>query len=400
MPNTLLTIDMITNKSLAILHNNLAFARNVNRQYDDSFAQSGAKIGDSLRVRLPNKYTVSDGPGMVAQNTVDTAVTVTVGTWKTVAMDFTSKELSLQIDDFAERIIAPAMSVLASQVDADGLALYKDIYQSVGTPGTTPSTSLTLLQAQQKMNEMATPMDGRRALVVNPAANAALVDGMKGMFNPGGVLDAQFKRGMLANNILDFNEIAMDQNVAMHTEGATRLTSPIVATTSVSGATTLAISGTGTWIAKKGDVFTIADVYAVNPENFTSTGSLQQFVVTADVTVATTGTLAVSPSIISSGAYQTVNSLPAANAALTILGAASGVYPQNLAFHRDAFTLVTADLELPPGGGAVASRKVMDGISMRIWRQGDIFNSAVPCRVDILYGWKTLRATQACRIWG
>lgn len=398
MSNTLLTIDMITNKALAILHNNLAFARNVNRSYDDSFAREGAKIGSTLRVRLPNKYTVTTGTAMAAQNTVETSTTITLATQKHVDVDFGSAELTLSMDDFAERVLEPAMAVLASAIDQDGLALYKDIYQSVGTPGTTPSTALVMLQAQQKMNEMATPMDGRRALIINPAANAALVDGMKGLFNPGGVLDSQFKRGMLANNILDYNEIAMDQNVGMHTEGATRMTSTIVATTSTSGDTTLAISGTGTWIAKKGDVFTIADVYAVNPENFTSTGSLQQFVVTADISITTSGTIAVSPAIISSGAYQTVNSLPAASAAITIMGSASGVYAQNLAFHRDAFALVTADLQLPPGN--MASRKVMDGISMRIWRQGDIFNDMVPTRIDVLYGWKTLRPSMATRIWG
>lgn len=389
---------MITNKALAILHNNLAFARNVNRSYDDSFAREGAKIGSTLRVRLPNKYTVTTGTAMAAQNTVETSTTITLATQKHVDVDFGSAELTLSMDDFAERVLEPAMAVLASAIDQDGLALYKDIYQSVGTPGTTPSTALVMLQAQQKMNEMATPMDGRRALIINPAANAALVDGMKGLFNPGGVLDSQFKRGMLANNILDYNEIAMDQNVGMHTEGATRMTSTIVATTSTSGDTTLAISGTGTWIAKKGDVFTIADVYAVNPENFTSTGSLQQFVVTADISITTSGTIAVSPAIISSGAYQTVNSLPAASAAITIMGSASGVYAQNLAFHRDAFALVTADLQLPPGN--MASRKVMDGISMRIWRQGDIFNDMVPTRIDVLYGWKTLRPSMATRIWG
>ncbi len=315
-------------------------------------------------------------------------------------MNFTSAELTLKLDDFADRILAPAMAVLASAVDADGLLLYKDIYQSVGTPGTTPVSALTLLQAQQKMNEMATPMDGQRSLVINPAANAALVDGMKGLFNPGGVIEGQFKRGALANNILDFNEISMDQNVAQHTTGdwGTTITST---NTSADGDATLAISFTGsskTW--KAGDVFTIASVYAVNPENFTSTGSLQQFVVTANTTGSSTATLSISPTIQSTGAYQTVSALPAATATITMLGSANTAnYAQNLAFHRDAFTLVTADLQLPPGNG-IASRKVMDGISMRIWRQGDIFNDMVPCRIDVLYGWKTLRATMASRIWG
>lgn len=396
---SLLTIDMITNEALVILHNNLAFARNVNRQYDSSFAKEGAKIGSTLRVRLPNKYTVTTGAAMVAQNTVETQTTITVATQKHVAMNFTSAELTLQMDDFSNRIIKPAMAVLASAIDQDGLLLYKDIYQSVGTPGTTPASALTLLQAQQKLSEMATPDDGDRKLVINPAANAAIVDANKGLFNPGGVIDAQFKRGKVADNILGYSDVSMDQNVGQHTTGDWG-TAISVATTSADGDTTLAIQFTGsskTW--KIGDVFTIGSVYAVNPENFTSTGALQQFVVTGNTTGSSTATLSVSPTIQSTGAYQTVSALPAQNATITMLGSANTAnYAQNMAYHRDAFTLVTADLELPPGN--FASRKVMDGISMRIWRQGDIFNDMVPTRVDVLYGWKTLRPTMACRIWG
>jgi len=401
--NTLLTPDMITDEALVILHNNLAFARNVNRQYDSSFAQTGAKIGDTLRIRLPNRYTVTTGAAMLAQDTIETKVSLTVSTQKHVAMNFTSKELTLSIQDFSERIIQPAMAVLASAVDQDGLALYSNIYNSVGTPGTTPATSLVMLQANQKMNEFATPMD-RRNLIVNPAANASLVDGMKGLFNAATPISEQFKRGKLASNVLGYDTIDMDQNVAIHTTGSRSTSDPILVNdTVVSGDSTISLDGgTGSATIKVGDVFTIANVYAVNPENYTSTGQLQQFVCTATNT-ASGGAwtdVAVSPSFITSGPFQTINALPANDAAVTFMGAASTAYPQNMAYHRDAFTLATADLELPPGNGIFASRRVMDGISMRIWRQGDIFNDQVPCRVDILYGWATLRPTMAARMWG
>jgi hypothetical protein len=402
MANSILTIDMITRKSLEILENNLVISRNVNRQYDDSFAVEGAKIGSTLRIRLPDRALVTDGAALQVQDDNEQFTTLTVSSQKHIGVNFTSAELTMQLDDFAERVLKPRVSQLASSVDADVATAYKGIYNSVGTPGTVPSTSLVLLQANQKLNEFATPMNPRYA-TVNPAANAGLVEGMKGLFNPTGTISRQFKNGMMGEGILGLDEINMSQSIVQHTTGVTP-TAPIVATAvTAQGATSLAISFTsGSPTFKIGDIFTIAGVFAVNPQTRQTTGSLQQFVVTADVTVSstTTATLSISPPIYTStNALATVNSFPAASAVLTFLGGSATAYPQNLIYHKDAITLATADLLLPQGVD-MAARAVHNGISLRIVRQYDINNDRLPCRIDVLYGFSTIRPQMGCRIWG
>ena len=402
MANSILTIDMITRKSLEILENNLVLTRNVNRQYDDSFAVEGAKIGSTLRIRLPDRALVTDGAALQVQDDNEQYTTLTVSSQKHIGVNFTSAELTMQLDDFAERVLKPRISQLASSVDADVANSYKSIYQSVGTPGTTPSTSLVLLQAQQKLNEAAAVMSPRYA-TVNPAANAGLVEGMKGLFNPTDTISRQFKNGMMGEGVLGYDEINMSQSIVQHTTGVTP-TAPIVATTvTAQGATTLAISFTsGSPTFNVGDVFTIAGVYAVNPQTRQSTGSLQQFVVTVPVTVSssTTATLTVSPAIYTStNALATVDSFPASGAALTFLGGSASQYAQNLIYHKDAITFASADLLLPQGVD-MASRQVHNGISMRIVRQYDINNDRLPCRVDILYGYSAIRPAMGVRMWG
>jgi hypothetical protein len=402
MANSILTIDMITRKSLEILENNLVISRNVNRQYDDSFAVEGAKIGSTLRIRLPDRALVTDGAALQVQDDNEQFTTLTVSSQKHIGVNFTSAELTMQLDDFAERVLKPRVSQLASSVDADVATAYKGIYNSVGTPGTTPATSLVLLQAQQKLNEFATPMNPRYA-TVNPAANAGLVEGLKGLFNPTGTISRQFKNGMMGEGVLGLDEINMSQSIVQHTTGVTP-TAPIVATTvTAQGATSLAISFTsGSPTFKIGDVFTIAGVFAVNPQTRQTTGSLQQFVVTADVTVSstTTATLTVSPAMYTSAnALATINAFPASSAVLTFLGGSATAYPQNLIYHKDAISLATADLILPTGVD-MASRQVHNGISLRIVRQYDINNDRLPCRIDVLYGFAAIRPVTAVRLWG
>lgn len=400
MANSILTIDMITRKALEILENNLVLTRNVNRQYDDSFAVEGAKIGSTLRIRKPDRALVTDGAALQVQDENQQYTTLTVSSQKHIGVNFTSAELTMQLDDFAELILKPRVSQLAASLDADVANAYKSIYGSVGTPGTTPATSLVLLQAQQKLNEFATPMSPRYA-TVNPAANAGLVEGMKGFFNPTGTISKQFANGMMSTGVLGYDEINMSQSVVNHTTGTWGTTITSTSTVATQGQATLDISFTGsgkTW--KQGDVFTIANVYAVNPQTRQSTGSLQQFVVTADLTATTTGTLAISPAIYTAAhALATVDSFPAATAAVTMLGTATTGYAQNLIYHKDAITLATADLLLPQGVD-MASRQVHNGISMRIVRQYDINNDRMPCRIDVLYGYSVIRPEMACRMWG
>ena len=400
MSNSLLTIDMITRKALQILENNLVITRNVNRAYDDSFAVEGAKIGSTLRIRLPDRALVTDGAALQVQDDNEQFTTLTVSSQKHIGINFTSAELTMQLDDFAERVLKPRVSQLAASIDADVANAYKSIYASVGTPGTTPATSLVLLQGQQKLNEAAAGMAPRYA-TVNPAANAGLVEGMKGFFNPVDTISRQFKAGMMGQGVLGYDEINMSQSVVNHTNGDWGTGITVGTTVSTQGASSLDIAFTGsskTW--KLGDVFTIAGVYAVNPQTRQSTGSLQQFVVTANASGSSTATLSISPAIYtSSQALATVDSFPQSGAVVTMVGNANGSYAQNLVYHKDAITFATADLLLPQGVD-MASRQVHNGISMRIVRQYDINNDRMPCRIDVLYGYSVIRPQMACRMWG
>ena len=401
MANSLLTIDMITRKALEILENNLVITRTVNRQYDDSFAVEGAKIGSTLRIRLPDRALVTDGAALQVQDDNEQFTTLTVSSQKHIGVNFTSAELTMQLDDFAERVLKPRISQLASSIDADVANSFKYIGNSVGTPGTTPATSLVLLQAQQKLNESAAVMSPRYA-TVNPAANAGLVEGMKGLFNPVSTISRQFKNGLMGEGILGLEELNMSQSIKQHTTGSRTGAHTVTTTVSTQGQATINITGTGTQTIAVGDVFTIANVFAVNPQTRESTGSLQQFVVTEAATAVAGAYTAVkiSPAIYTaSNALATVDSFPQASAAVTFIGAASTQYPQNLVYHKDAISFATADLLLPQGVD-MASRQVHNGISLRVVRQYDINNDRLPCRIDVLYGFNTIRAPMAVRMWG
>ena len=401
MGNSLLTIDMITRKALEILENNLVITRTVNRQYDDSFAVEGAKIGSTLRIRLPDRALVTDGAALQVQDDNEQFTTLTVSSQKHIGVNFTSAELTMQLDDFAERVLKPRISQLASSIDADVANSYKSVFQSVGTPGTTPATSLVLLQAQQKLNESAAVMSPRYA-TVNPAANAGLVEGLKGLFNPVNTISRQFKNGLMGEGVLGLEEINMSQSIKQHTTGSRTGAHTVTTTVSTQGQATINITGTGSQTIAAGDVFTIANVYAVNPQTRESTGSLQQFVVTEAATAAGGAYTAVkiAPAIYtSSNALATVDSFPQATAAVTFLGSASTQYPQNLVYHKDAISFATADLLLPQGVD-MASRQVHNGISMRVVRQYDINNDRLPCRIDVLYGFSAIRPPMAVRLWG
>ena len=404
MANSILTIDMITRKALEILENNLVITRNINRQYDDSFAKEGAKIGSTLRIRLPDRALVTDGAALQVQDDNEQYTTLSVSNQKHIGVNFTTAEMALSLDDFAERVLAPRVSQLAAAVDADVANVFKDVYQSVGTPGTSPATSLVLLQGQQKLNESAVDLSPRYA-TVNPAANAGLVEGMKGFFNPTDTISKQFKSGYMGGGILGYDEIGMSQSITSFTTGSRDNTAATTVSTTVTTqgqATVTMAQGAVTTTIAVGDVFTISGVYAVNPQTRVSTGSLQQFTCTA-LNTASGGTwtnVAISPALYTAtNALATVDSFPQSGATVTFLGAASTVYPQNLVYQKDAITFATADLIMPQGVD-MASRQVHNGISLRIVRQYDINNDRLPCRVDVLYGYSVIRPSAAVRLWG
>jgi hypothetical protein len=398
MSNALLTISMITREALRVLENNLTFTKQVNRSYDDKFGVEGAKIGTTLNVRKPPRYIGRTGQALSIESAVETQVPVTLNTQFGVDLQFSSQDLALNIDDFSNRFIRPAIAAVANKIDADGLALYNQVYQSVGTPGTVPNALLTYLQGNVKLDESAAPLDGQRSLVITPMMQATIVDALKGLFQQSTAIAAQYAQGQMGKAIgLDW---FMDQNCATHTVG-TYAGTPLVNGASQTGSTLISDGWTsGAVSLKKGDVFTVAGVYAVNPQSRQSTASLQQFVVTADIS-DTTGaiTIPISPSIVTSGASQTVSGSPADNAAITMVGATGAISPQGLMFHKDAFTLVSADLPLP--GGVDMAARVSDkqlGFSIRMIRQYDINTDQWPCRLDILYGWACLRPELATRV--
>jgi len=259
-----------------------------------------------------------------------------------------------------------------------------------------------LLQAQQKLNENAAVMNPRYA-TVNPAANAGLVEGMKGLFNPTDTISKQFKNGMMGTGVLGFDEINMSQSIKQHTTGSrdASASTTVGATVTSEGASTVTLSqGSVTTTLKAGDVFTIAACFAVNPQTRETTGSLFQFVALADATaVAGTWTVTVAPMYSAAHALATMTALPVSSAVVTFVGAASTAYAQNLVYHKDAITFATADLLLPQGVD-MAARAVHNGISLRVVRQYDINNDRLPCRIDVLYGFSTIRPQMACRIWG
>ncbi len=402
MANVELTISEITNKALFVIENNLKAAKQVNRQYDNRFGVAGAKIGTTLNLRKPIRPIPAQGPALNNQDFVETEVAVVLNQNPNIGLTFSSVELRLSLDMFSDRVLAPSVAALANKVDLDILGNYINVYNTVGTPGTVPSTSDTYLAARQKLNEEAAPDDAAyRAQIISPAMEASAIKAFGTFFNPQTDIAKQYRTGSLG--IIFGSKWTMDQNVNVHTFGIAT-GSPKVATTSTSGDTTLATTGwtaSQTGIVKQGDVFTVANVHAVNPQSRQSTGSLRMFVVTADANSDATGnaTISVSPAITNSGQFQTVDSLPQANAVITPLGTASVQSPQGLLFHRDAFVLASADLELP--GGVDKTARVADdqvGLSLLMVRQYDINTGNYPTRVELLYGTATIRPELAVRI--
>ena len=394
MANTNLTIDMITNQALMILHQKLNFIGTIDRQYDSSFAKSGAKIGDTLRIRLPNEYTVRSGATLSTQDTTETSVSLPVTTQKGVDVNFSSEELTLDIDDFSKRILEPAMSVLAANVEADAISMYQDVYNFVDNAGSA-MTFAKALAASGKLTDNLTPYDGR-TLNLTTQDNIDMVDALKGLFNAQDKLSSNYKEGRLAGPFAGFEGIYENTLLGNHTTGtAAATTGYLVNGASQTGATLTVDTGSTTLL--DGDIITIAGVNRVHPETKADTGILQQFVVTANSGTSATS-LAISPSITITGGKQNVTAAPADNAAVSkVGGGASSVFTNSMAYHKDAFTFATADLVMPKGVD-MAARKVLDGVSMRIVRDYDINNDKFPCRIDILYGYAAKRPQLACRI--
>lgn len=391
MANTILTPTAVTREALRILHQKLNFVGTIVREYDDSYAKTGAKIGDSLKIRLPNQYVVRTGATLVAQDTTESSVTLQVATQKGVDLNFTSVDLTLSLDDFSKRILDPAMAVLAANVESDALSMYKDVYQSVWNGGAA-ATYNKAIDSRVLLQRVLAPANDRTALM-DSLAMADVVKDTKTLFQDDTSIAKQYKEGYMGRAAgFDWAENTM---MPAHTRGAEDGAYAVNTSTITSGSPLIAVT-LGTGAGNIGDVLTIAGVFSVHPETKVSTGVLQQFVLTAAY-AGGAGNISVSPTPITTGATQNIVITAAgAGKAVVFLGTASIAVQTALLFQKEAFAFATADLVMPSGVD-FARREVVDGISMRIVRAYDINNDKFPCRLDVLYGYKTLRPQLAVR---
>jgi len=391
MANTILTPTAVTRKALMILHQKLNFVGSINRQYDDQYATSGAKIGDSLKIRLPNQYTVRTGATLSAQDTTESSTTLQVATQKGVDVNFTSAELTMDMDDFSERVLEPAMAVLAANIEADAFTMYKEVYNQVNNNGSS-ATFATLMGVEKKLTDNLAPTSNR-CVHFDTQANLDLVDALKGLFHDSTAIKKQYREGMMGTTA-GFGDVYRSTLVPTHTSGTDDGTGDyLVDGAAESGAAITIDTGAGTLV--EGDIITIAGVNRVHPETKADTGAVQQFVVTATTGTSATS-VSISPSLTATGATQNVTNVPADNAIITKVGGASAAYDVSIGHHKDAFAFATADL-IKPNGVDFCAREVYDGISMRVVRDYDINNDKFPCRLDILYGKKAIRPELATR---
>lgn len=401
--NALLTPSMITREALRIFKNTNLFLRNIDTQYDSSFARSGAKIGDTLRIRLPNDYIVRNGKVASPQNTNERQVPLSVATQKGVDVAFSSAERSLSLDDYSNRVLLPAMNSLAGQIAVDVMSSVesasnlsfkgRNTANSTGTIVTPDSAAW--LDAGALLDMTSTPRvnsKGMRKAILDPRTQARTVDSMSGLFNNAQKISDQFKTGEMGINTLGL-DWGMDQTVIQHTNGT--YTAGAVAGAGQTGSSLAVAAITGTFV--KGDIIVIAGVFGVNPVTKQSTGELRQFAVTANVSAGAT-TIPIYPSITPGNvAYGTVTASPGAGALITLVGGAGTTFRKNFILDPTAITMATADLELPRGVHE-AFRETYDGVSMRMVTAYDVVNDDFITRLDVLYGYTCVRPEWVCAV--
>jgi hypothetical protein len=407
MANTLATPSWVTKEVARGFLNDITFVSNLNRTYDDQYIQSGAKVGNTVNARLPQRFTVTDGQALQLQNITESTVPITLTNQKNVAFGYSSAQATTELDNIRERYVTPASNALANAADVLAYqAVYKDVYNLVGVPGTTPATNLLYLNAGVKLTDGAVSLKGRKA-VLDPAAMAALVNANTAIFNPSGSISEQYTTGQFGRKALGYEEWYQDPNRPAHVTGSFASCSPTVNGANQTGASVVTANWT-TLSLKKGDIVTFAGCNSVNPESYQSTGRLQQFTLTADVTDSGgAATLSISPSIVTSGAYQTVDASPTSGGAVTAYSTAAATAltsvtsPQSMVFTKDAFAFVMADL-IKPGAGADAQtvRSKEFGIAIRMVEQYQIATDQNPSRLDILIGAATVQARFAARVAG
>lgn len=389
MANSFITSSIVLAEALDLFKNNLRMGNLVYKDYAKEF-KGTPKIGESFQIRNPWRFDVQDGPTINLVDMAESTLTMSITAHKVVPISISVRDKTMKVDEFKKKYLEDAMIKLANQVDMDLMGLYTDVAQNVGTAGTTPASYAVFGDAAAKLDLMACP-PGNRAVVLNPVATYSMTDALKGLFMNQGTIEGLIKQGKLID-LAGLGGAYTAQNVKSHTAGtfdANYLTNDATPQT---GASLVVDTGTGT--LKKGDVFTIADVYALNPVNYQSTGQLRQFTVTADY-AGGAGTISIDPAIVISGPTRNCSNGAANNKALVIKAS----HVANLAFHQSAFALATVPFELPETA-PVKEQLSADGVVMTLTGGWDITNYREIYRLDILYGVKTIRPEWAVRILG
>jgi hypothetical protein len=408
MANVTLTPDIIAAKAIDILDNNLVMAKKVYRGHESEFAKkvNGYKVGETISIRRPSQFTVREGATAAIQDVVEGTTTMSVDKQRGVDFKFSSVDMSLEIDEFEDRILKDAMIKLANKVDTDLMALYKNVYNYVGPSSGAIDSFADFALAPERLDLGGVPMNDRCA-ILSPTDFWGMVGNQTGLY-VNSVAQPAYREGSLGS--VGGVDTYMSQNVPVHTAGTRDISTPVVkgtqSTTWAASKDTNTMSlDTDGWdtaaTLKAGDVFTIDAVFAVNPVTKATLPHLQQFVVTTDVTahVTTTSstTLTISPPIITSGAFQTVSAAALDNATISIIGSASGNLRQNLVFQKNAFALAMVPMEKPDGAVNVV-RKSYKGLSVRMIPYYDGTNDINNWRLDILYGVKCLDPRLATRL--
>ena len=409
MANTLITPTWVLKDVGLGYENNVQLIQRC-RQYDNRYEFGGAKVGNTVNYRLPQQWVVSDGQALVPQPLLDRTVPISLTNQKHIDFDYSSAQATTQIEEVRRRYTQPAGSTLASVADNFTFdTVFPNVYWAVGTPGTTPSSTLTYLQAKVKLLDASAPQEF--IAVLDTLASATLAQTTSTLFNPTNTISDNYKNGSIGKGQLGIKEWYESQNRSTFTTGTFTASTPIIASAGQTGST-ISITGwaSGATTLNRGDVLRLAGVFSVNTLTKASTGRLQDFVVTATTSDSTgaTATLPISPSIITSGPLQTVSNSPANGAAVTVWSAnpvggaqAATTSPQSLIFHPEAFAFVTADLEMPEGG-AMSSR-ISDskaGVSMRMAKQWDVRTDQNITRIDMLIGAAAPRPEWAVRVVG
>jgi hypothetical protein len=412
MAHTVLTNTVITREAARILHQVDNFMGSVNRSYNDQFARTGAKAGQTIGMRLPSKYTVRTGADFTGQDHIERSTPLAVVSQYGVDVSFTTMDRTLNLDDFSKRILQPAMKQLAAKISYDSLvAGYKYVNQYTNATTNAALTYRYFQKNGQNLTDALAPHGDRTALLT-PASAVEFMDATKGLFHTAGNLNKQFREGIMGNT--GGFDVGENTLLPSHTTG-TLAGSPVtdgsalgVTTTANawSSQTELRIDGaTSLTTIKAGDIITLSGVYAVHPESKQNTGKLQTFVVQSDVTLTTAATaydVTVKPAMISAStnAFQNVALSGVANTdglTVTRIGAASTAFAQDLFFHKDAFALAIVDLEDVSQYGADCSRVRVDDISLRWVQQYNVSNDKVYGRFDIAWGFAPLLPELASR---